>query len=109
MALLSETRAGQAALPFMSDPSPNHSFPSPCAGINRGSYLIKVGMGKASEHYLTSVWERQRQTGNAKILAQVGAEEKKYQRGDLMALFWWELSCPLPARSEVVCLHALRR
>lgn len=45
-ALLSETRAGQAALPFMSDPSPNHSFPSPCAGINRGSYLIKVGMGE---------------------------------------------------------------
>lgn len=30
----------------MSDPSPNHSFPSPCAGINRGSYLIKVGMGE---------------------------------------------------------------
>lgn len=46
VALLSEPHAGQAALPFMSDPSRNHSFPSPRAGINRGSYLIKVGMGE---------------------------------------------------------------
>lgn len=43
------------------------------------------------------------------LSASGGRGEKKYQRGDLMALFWWELSCPLPARSEAVCLHALSR
>lgn len=77
MALLSEPHAGRAALPFMSGPSRNHSFPSPRAGINRGSYLIKVGMGEGFKtlHHLGV--GRRRQAGNAKISAQVGAEEKK--------------------------------
>lgn len=77
-ALPSQPRAGRAALPFMSDPSRNHSFPSPRAGINRGSYLIKVGMGEAFKtlHHL-GVGEAEAGRECENLSASGGRGEKK--------------------------------
>lgn len=104
--------AGQGAQLCLSCLSPPETTASPrrCAGIKRGSYLIKVGMG---EGYKTLRHPRcgggGGRQGMRKSRRKWGQRRKKYRRGDLMALFWWELFCPLPTRSEAVCLHALRR
>lgn len=82
VALLSKPRVGRAALPFMSDPSQNHSFPSPCAGINCGSYLIKVGMGegfKTLRHLGVGEAEAGRECEN--LVASGGGGEKISARG----------------------------
>lgn len=81
-ALQSEPRAGRAALPFMSGPSRNHSFPSPRTGINRGSYLIKVGMGegfKTLRHLGVGEAEAGRECKN--LSASGGRGEKISARG----------------------------
>lgn len=82
MALLREPHAGRAALSFMSDPSRNHSFPSPRAGINRGSYLIKVGMGegfKTLRHLGVGEAEAGRECKN--LVASGGGGEKNISEG----------------------------
>lgn len=81
-ALQSEPCAGRAALPFMSGPSRNHSFPSPRTGINRGSYLIKVGMGegfKTLRHLSVGEAEAGRECEN--LSASGGRGEKISARG----------------------------
>lgn len=82
-----QRRAGRTALPFMSEPSRNHSFPSPLRGDQTRVIFNKGGDGRRLQNITSpSLWGRRRQAGNAKISAQVGAEEKKISARGLNGL-----------------------